>query len=131
MRNQVDELFETRGSVHIGDDEWVKGKYKHGFMEFIHEVNRVCDERGIEPVFGEPKSLADWWVPGMFCEEYPKARVVYSKGKLDERSKRGEGYRIVVTEDHDTLDPIWDEAFTAVLPRLEVRDNPEPTTVTL
>lgn len=122
---------ETRGSVRIGDNEWVKGKYKHGFMEFIHQVNRICAERDMEPVFGEPTRLGDWWVPGMFVEEYPEVRVIYSKGKHEERVERGEGYRIVLDEELDRerreeLEGIWDEAFAATLPLLEVRHGGDP-----
>lgn len=114
------------GNARIGDDEWVKGAWKHGFLEFIHEVNRLCDEKGIEPVFGEPTSLGNWWVDGMYCEEYPRARVIYSKGDMKTRSVRGEGYRIV-TDDPDLFE-MWNEAMLAIEPRLEIREtgNPNP-----
>jgi len=113
------------GQARIGDREWVKGKWKHGFMEFIHEVNRRCIDAGIEPVFGEPTSLHDWWVPGMYCEEYPRARVIYTKGSMEERIRRGEGYRIVTKD--PKLFGLWNEAMLAVEPRLEVRESGEPT----
>jgi len=130
MRSLVNELHETDGRVRIGDNEWVKGQWKHGFMEFIHTVNRICEERDMEVVFGEPTKLGDWWVPGMFCEEYPEARVIYAKGPMDERIERGEGYRIVVTVDdrdrRDVLEGIWDEAFAIVEPKLERRAQGDP-----
>lgn len=111
----------TDGQARIGDNEWVKGQWKHGFIEFIHEVNRICDARGIEHVFGEPASLGDWWVPGMYCEQYPRARIIYTKGDMEERTKRGEGYRIV-TDDPELFD-VWREAMEAVGPRLEYRES--------
>ena len=112
------------GNARIGDDEWVKGQWKHGFMEFIHEVNHRCIEAGIEPVFGAPTSLGDWWVPGMYCEEYPRARVIYTKGDMPERMRRAEGYRII-TDDPELFD-LWNEAMLAVEPRLEIRENGNP-----
>lgn len=115
----------TNGHARIGDNEWVKGTYKHGFMEFIHEVNGRCEEAGIEPVFGSPTSLGDWWVPGMYCEEYPRARVIYTKGPLTERYERGEGYRII-TEDPELFD-MWNEAMIAVEGRIEARPSGDPT----
>jgi hypothetical protein len=114
----------SNGQARIGDSEWVKGKWKHGFMEFIHEVNARCITAGIEPVFGAPTSLGDWWVDGMYCEEYPRARVIYTKGDMEERIERGEGYRIV-TDDPELFE-MWNEAMLAVEPRLETRKSGEP-----
>lgn len=121
----------------IGDNEWVG--MRHGFMAFIHAVNGVCDERGIERIFGAPDSLGDWWVPGLYCEEYPDARVIYSKGSHAERVERGEGYRMVlktedVTEEGrvELLESIWDEAWARVEPQLETKhDMPKVTKVSL
>jgi hypothetical protein len=111
----------TKGMARIGEDEWVKGAWKHAFMEFIHEVNRRCADADIEPVFGEPTSLGDWWVPGMYCEEYPRARVIYPK---KEHKGHGEGYRIVT--DDEELWPMWNDAMVAVEQRIERRDSGDP-----
>lgn len=111
------------GSARFGEDEWVKGKQKHSFLEFIHVVNRLCVERGIEPVFGEPESLGPWWTGQHYAEVYPRARVVMP---LKEFRGRGEGYR-VVTDDPELFD-IWDDAMRDVVPRIETRDDP-PVTV--
>lgn len=108
----------------IGDNEWVKGQWKHGFLEFVHTVNRLCADKGIEEVFGEPTRLGDWWVPGMFCEEYPRARIIYTKGTLQERYAAGEGYRIVT--DDESLKELWEEAEKICYPKLENRDDPRP-----
>ena len=112
-----------RGVARIGQDEWVKGQWKHGFMEFIHTVNGLCEERDIEPVFGKPTSLGDWWIDGMYCEQYPRARVVYPK---KEYRDTGEGYRIV-TSDPELFD-IWEAAGVSVYPRIENRPGGDPTT---
>lgn len=111
----------AHGMARIGDNEWVKGKWKHGFMEFIHEVNRLCIEADIEPVFGEPTMLSATHHAPLYCEEYPRAAVLYEVG---ERRGNGEGYRIVT---HDrALWPIWEVAMMAVEPRLEIREKGNP-----
>jgi hypothetical protein len=115
----------TNGTWRCGDGEWVKGNSKHGFLAFVHAVNRLCDEQGIEHVFGEPTSLGDWWVPGMYAEEYPRARIIYTKGDMPERMRRAEGYRIV-TDDQE-LWPMWEQAAAIVEPTLEMRSSWDPS----
>ena len=114
-----------RGVARIGNDEWVKGQWKHGFMEFIHTVNGLCEERGIEQVFGSPTFLGDWWVPGFYVEQYPRARVVFQK-KEHRDPNIDEGYRIV-TDDPELFE-LWDEAGISVYPRIENRPGGDPTT---
>lgn len=112
----------------IGDNEWVG--MRHGFMAFIHTVNQVCDENGEPRIFGEPTELGDWWVPGLYAEQYPKANVIYAKGSHAERVERGEGYRMVLLDDDLTY--IWDEAWKRVEPQLETKhDMPRVTKVSL
>lgn len=105
----------------VDEDEWLKGQWKHGFMEFIHVVNGLCQERGIEPVFGTPTNLGPWWTGQHYAEEYPRARVISA---LKEYKGQGEGYRIV-TDDPELFD-IWDAAMRDVIPRLEIRPGGDP-----
>lgn len=109
------------GTWRCGEDEWVKGQGKHAFLAFIHAVNRLCQEQGIENVFGEPTHMGKWWTEIHYAEEYPRARVIYP---LNEYRGRGEGYRIV-TDDHD-LWPMWAQAAAIVEPTLEIRSSWDP-----
>lgn len=58
--------FNAQGE-HTGPGDW---------LTVIHEVNRICKEEGIEPLFGSPDSTGDWWAGG-YVEEYPDARVLH------------------------------------------------------
>lgn len=109
------------GAARIDENEWVRGQWKHGFMEFIHEVNRRCNDAGIEPVFGAPTHLGKWWTEQHYCEEYPRARVIYP---LKEFRGQGEGYRIVT--DDASLFGLWNEAMLAVEQRIELRPGGSP-----
>ena len=56
------------------------GTVQPAMLAVIWTANRLCNERGIEPIFGEPKLVSDSFRE---IEEYEHARVIHTKDKAD------------------------------------------------
>lgn len=105
------DMLAASNMVRVGKDEvYVRpnGDVCPAMLGVIWEVNRVCAERGLEPVFGEPKLSGDEYRD---VEEYEHARVVYVKDKRDGT------VRIVAKDDlgRELLAEAWDRIHDRVL----------------
>lgn len=86
------------GTFRVGRREvWVDPethRAKPAFLKFIWEVNRLCDEANVTPIFGEPTfeqdTLRDW-------EHYPEADVIHIRG--EQARKADPTIRIVARSD--------------------------------
>ena len=84
------------------------GDVQPAMMAVIWEANRICNERGIPALFGEPKLSGDEYRD---IEEYEHTRVVHVKDKRDGT------VRIVAKDDlgRDVLAEVWDRLAERIL----------------
>lgn len=111
MSTTGQQMLATYNMVRVGCDEvWVKpnGDVYPAMMGVIWTANRICKERDIEVLFGEPKLEHDEY---RSIEEYEHARVVHV------RDKRDGTIRIVAKDDlgREILAAAWDEIHERVL----------------